>query len=92
MRCDAAVNSHFNRKQGHFSETEDLKKAVLRKLFLFQSETMQRKTPGRNSHYIGNKEQKHACHNKSEKTTDSRKTLTGCGFFSFLQKKYIVPQ
>ena len=54
---------------------------------LFQSETMQRKTQGRNSHYIGNKEQKHICHNKSEKTMDSRKTLTGCGLSLFYSKK-----
>lgn len=41
---------------------------------------------------IGNIEHKHTRYNKPEKTTDSRKTLTGCGLFSFLQKKYIVPQ
>ena len=41
---------------------------------------------------IGNREHKHTRYNKPEKTTDSRKTLTGCGLFSFLQKKYIVPQ
>ncbi len=41
---------------------------------------------------IGNIEHKHTRYNKLEKTTDSRKTLTGCGLFSFLQKKYIVPQ
>lgn len=50
---------------------------------------MQRKTQGRNSHYIGNKEQKHTCHNKSEKTMDSRKTLTGCGLSLFYSKKII---
>lgn len=34
---------------------------------------------------IGNREHKHTRYNKLEKTTDSRKTLTGCGLFSFLQ-------
>lgn len=38
------------------------------------------KTADRNSHCIGNRERKHTCHNKPEKTTESRKTLTGCGF------------
>jgi len=33
MRCDAVVNSHFNRKQGHFSETEDLKKGSFKETF-----------------------------------------------------------
>lgn len=64
-----------------------LEKSRSRCSVLFQSETMQRKTPGRNSHYIGNKEQKHICHNKSEKTMDSRKTLTGCGLSLFYSKK-----
>ena len=36
---------------------------------------------------IGNR-RKHTCHNKPEKTTDSWKTLTGCGFFSFSRKIY----
>lgn len=64
-----------------------LEKSRSRCSVLFQSETMQRKTQGRNSHYIGNKEQKHICHNKSEKTMDSRKTLTGCGLSLFYSKK-----
>jgi len=38
---------------------------------------------------IGNKERKHICHNKPEKTTDSRKTLTGCGFFLFCRKNIL---
>ena len=37
---------------------------------------------------IGNKERKHTCHNKPEKTTDSWKTLTGCGFSLFSRKIY----
>ena len=50
---------------------------------------MQRKTPDRNSHYIGNKEQKYTYRNKTEKTTDSRKTLTSCGFSLFCRKNIL---
>lgn len=74
------VNSHFKRKQGHFSETEDLKKGSFKKKFPISIRNNTPKTADRNSHCIGNRERKQTLHSYLKKAMDSRKTLTDCGF------------